>query len=58
MTKLGLALERKMYIDKLRDIEKYVSSKPEDPFLKRVKDILYESNSNFKLQDKLSSTKK
>lgn len=52
MTKLGLAMERKLYITKLREIEKYLIQQKDqsdkDPFLRQVKQILYEESPDFK----------
>ena len=53
MVHLGLAMERKLYLDKLRAVEKYLKTKgakdERDPFLKQVKQILYEESIDFKL---------
>ena len=52
MIELGLAMERKLYVEKLRSVEKYIKVKAKDerdPFLKQVKQILYEEDNDFKL---------
>lgn len=61
MAQLGLALERKLYIDKLREVEKYVISEigsgDNDSLLNQVRDILYQETNEFKLRDRFSLKK-
>lgn len=54
MTEFGLALERKLYIDKLRNIEKFASRRMDDPLCKNIMRILTEENGNFELVDSLA----
>jgi hypothetical protein len=52
MTELGLALERRLYIEKLRTIGKYIehNQEEEDPELfKMIEKIMTEENKEFKL---------
>lgn len=50
MTTLGLVLERKMFLDKLRGIEKIIAQSNETSELKRIKTILMEGNEKFSLK--------